>query len=233
MTSALPNTSEALASDPSGLLRGLHRQPVLAVLRVSELRLAEAQLSQLMDAGLQHVELAVALTPAWVDLAIDLRERFPALRLGAASVRCLQGLVAAQAAGLDYVVSPILEPQLLAQARQDGITLIPGVYTPSEVAQAQALGAPAVKLFPASSVGPSYWSSLAGPLSPLPYCIAAGGLSALDARLWLESGVDAVALGGSLFETSTAPGESVKLRPGLTTLLAWLEQRANDALLSD
>ena len=95
MTSALPNTSEALASDPSGLLRGLHRQPVLAVLRVSERRLAEAQLSQLMDAGLQHVELAVALTPAWVELAIDLRERFPALRLGAASVRCLQGLAAA------------------------------------------------------------------------------------------------------------------------------------------
>ncbi|WP_415398984.1 bifunctional 4-hydroxy-2-oxoglutarate aldolase/2-dehydro-3-deoxy-phosphogluconate aldolase [Synechococcus sp. W4D4] len=230
---ASPNTSEVLPSDPSGLLKGLHRQPVLAVLRVSELRSAQEQLSQLVDAGLRHVELAVTLTPAWVELAVDLRQRFPALRLGAASVRCLQGLAAAEEAGLDYVVSPILEPQLLAQAQQDGITLVPGVYTPSEVAKAQALGAPAVKLFPASSVGPSYWSSLAGPLSPLPYCIAAGGLSAMDARLWFESGVDAVALGGSLFKTSLAPHEPPRLRPGLTALLAWLEERADGRLLSD
>jgi len=230
--SELPNTSEVLASDPSGLLRGLHRQPVLAVLRVSELQQAQHQLNLLVQAGLRHVELAVALTPAWVAMAVELRQSFPSLRLGAASVRCLKGLAAAQSAGLDYVVSPILEPELLATARQAGITLIPGVYTPSEVARAQALGAPAVKLFPASSLGPSYWPSLAGPLSPLPYCIAAGGLSALDARLWLESGVDAVALGGSLFETSQGPQQPLQLRSGLTELLAWLEQRANGDLLS-
>ena len=143
---------------------------------------------------------------------MELRQSFPSLRLGAASVRCLKGLAAAQSAGLDYVVSPILEPELLATARQAGITFIPGVYTPSEVARAQALGAPAVKLFPASSLGPSYWPSLAGTLSPLPYCIAAGGFSALDARLWLESGVDAVALGGSLFETSQGPQQPLQLR---------------------
>jgi 2-dehydro-3-deoxyphosphogluconate aldolase/(4S)-4-hydroxy-2-oxoglutarate aldolase len=60
-------------------------------------------------------------------------------------------------------------------------------------------GAPAVKLYPAASLGPGYWRSLAGPLGPLPFCIAAGGLAVADATAWYGAGVDAIALGGALF----------------------------------
>jgi 2-dehydro-3-deoxyphosphogluconate aldolase/(4S)-4-hydroxy-2-oxoglutarate aldolase len=80
-----------------------------------------------------------------------------------------------------------------------------------------------VKLYPAASLGPGYWSSLAGPLKPLPFCIAAGGLSVADVRSWLEAGVDAVAIGSQLFACDQ--GELV-LQPELPSLLAWLRQRA-------
>jgi 2-dehydro-3-deoxyphosphogluconate aldolase/(4S)-4-hydroxy-2-oxoglutarate aldolase len=101
--------------------------------------------------------------------------------------------------GLAYAVSPIFDPELLQRARQLDLTLVPGVQSPTEVHQAQRLGCTIVKLFPARPLGPVYWPSLAGPLGPLPFCIAAGGLACADVLPWLEQGVNAVALGGRLF----------------------------------
>ena len=153
------------------------------------------------------MELAVEASRAWSEDLSYLASEFPALRLGAASVTCLDHLEAVAAAGLAYAVSPILDPELLNRARQLDLTLVPGVQSPTEVHQAQKWGCGIVKLFPARPLGPSYWGSLAGPLGPLPFCIAAGGLACADVLPWLEQGVDAVALGGRLFPASPAQGE--------------------------
>ncbi|MBD1192708.1 bifunctional 4-hydroxy-2-oxoglutarate aldolase/2-dehydro-3-deoxy-phosphogluconate aldolase [Vulcanococcus sp. Clear-D1] len=181
------------------MISGLHRQPLLAVLRPHSPEQARLQLQQLHQAGLCHAELAVDPTPAWVAMSRELVSDFPELRLGAASVRSAAGLEAALAAGLGYVVSPILDRALLEQASAAAITLVPGVFSPTEIATAVQWGAPAVKLYPAASLGPGYWRSLAGPLGPLPFCIAAGGLAVADAAAWYAAGVDAIALGGTLF----------------------------------
>jgi 2-dehydro-3-deoxyphosphogluconate aldolase / (4S)-4-hydroxy-2-oxoglutarate aldolase len=206
-------------SDPSALIQGLHRQPVLAVLRPRHIHEARHQLQLLQQAGLRHVELAVQAEEVWVGMARSLVIEFPGLRLGAASVCTPAGLQAAIAAGLGYVVSPILDPQLLQQAADASITLVPGVFSPSEVAAAVRWGASAVKLYPAASLGSAYWRSLAGPLHPLPFCIAAGGLSIADVPGWIKAGVDAVALGSTLF---SGAGEACALRPGLPDLLTVL-----------
>ena len=206
-------------SDPSALITSLRRQPLLAVLRPATLPEARHQLQQLQQAGLLHVELAVRADPAWVEMARTLVEEFPQQRLGAASVCNAADLEAAMAAGLGYAVSPILDPELLERAAVAGITLVPGVFSPSEVAAAVRWGAPAVKLYPAASLGPRYWPALAGPLGPLPFCIAAGGLAMADVCSWLEAGVDAVALGSTLFVDA---GEQAQLQPGLPELLSLL-----------
>ena len=204
-----PNTSKrphCLSSDPGGLADSLPAQPVLAVLRPRSLDQAHRQLELLQAVGLVHVELAVKASRSWSEGCRTLAQAFPALRLGAASVTALEQLEAVAAGGLSYVVSPIFDPQLLERARQLGLTLVPGVQSPTEVHQAQRLGCSIVKLFPARPLGPTYWASLAGPLGPLPFCIAAGGLACADVLPWLEQGVDAVALGGRLFPAAPAQG---------------------------
>ena len=71
--------------------------------------------------------------------------------------------------------------------------------SPSEVHGARRRGCAVVKLFPAVSVGREYWRRLREPLgTPLPFCIAAGGLQRQDVLPWLQAGVDAVALGSGL-----------------------------------
>ena len=174
-------------------------QPLLAVLRPPTFQAAHRQLERLQAVGLVHVELAVEASRAWSQGCLSLAASFPALRLGAASVTAMDQLEAVAEGGLAYAVSPIFDPELLQRARQLDLTLVPGVQSPTEVHQAQRLGCSIVKLFPARPLGPGYWPSLAGPLGPLPFCIAAGGLACADVLPWLEQGVNAVALGGRLF----------------------------------
>ena len=194
-------------------MHSLVAQPLLAVLRPRTVQQAHRQLEKLQAVGLVHVELAVEASRAWSEGCLSLAAAFPALHLGAASVTTPEQLEAGAAGGLAYAVSPIFDPQLLQRAGQLGLTLVPGVHSPTEVHQAQRLGCPIVKLFPARPLGPTYWASLAGPLGPLPFCIAAGGLACADVLPWLQQGVDAVALGGRLFVAPPAPGQEPGAAP--------------------
>ncbi len=186
-----------IASFPP-LLDALRRQPLLVVLRAEQPRQLEPALAELEAMGLVHVEISWQPHPDWALQCRALQQAHPRLRLGAASLCSLEAIRATAAAGLGYGVSPVLVPELWQEACRLGLALVPGVFTPSEVLQARQLGCPAVKLFPAATVGPQYWGRLRGPLGALPFCIAAGGLAPHDVRPWLQAGVDAVALGGSL-----------------------------------
>ena len=187
----MPNTSE-------DLIAALHRQPLLVVLRADEPKTLGPEIGKLADLGVRHLELAWSPHPQWGKQCAQLRLDYPQVCFGAASVVSPNALASVVAAGLAFAVSPVLDPALLVQARALGLALVPGVLTPSEVHLARSLGCALVKLFPAAALGPGYWRSLAGPLGPMPFCIAAGGLGPGDLQQWLSCGVDAVAIGGSL-----------------------------------
>lgn len=199
------------------LAASLARQPLLAVLRPPDPQRALAEVELLQSVGWRHVELA--WTSPWLSGLIPiLRERCPQMHLGAASVTTSRQLGQVAAAGLSYAFMPIWQPELLLCARELGITLVPGVFTPTEVHQARCHGCTMVKLFPATTLGVHYWSQLRAPLGPLPISIAAGGLGPETALQWLQMGaVDAVALGQNLFG-SLSLGDPA-LRQRLRTLV--------------
>jgi 2-dehydro-3-deoxyphosphogluconate aldolase/(4S)-4-hydroxy-2-oxoglutarate aldolase len=148
---------------------------------------------------LRHVEIAWNASEGWIKQMVELLARFPSLSIGAAGVVGPAAVAATIQAGCRYAVSPVLEPESLREAECGGMALVPGVLTPSEIQQARRLGCRLVKLFPAVAVGREYWRRLREPLGdPLPFCIAAGGLTPEAVAPWLEAGVDAVALGSSL-----------------------------------
>lgn len=195
---------------------------MLAVLR-SPLPLALVdRVAQLNGLGFLHVEIAYSTHPAWAEQCRELQLRFPQVRFGAASVRSAEALASVAEAGLSYAMAPVLEPTLIDQAGDLGILLVPGVMTPTEVHQAINLGCDLVKLYPASTVGATYWRTLLGPMGPLPFCIAAGGLRVVDVPEWLRQGVDAVALGQGLF---AAPMDDEANEPLLDPLLTRVMQR--------
>ena len=212
------------------LIRSLHHQPLLVVLRHRQPSLLVPQLEQLRDLGVQHTEIAWGPGADWIAQCRQLIASFPDLRLGAASICSEAALAAALEAGFSYGVSPILDGALLARSAAAGFTLVPGVMTPTEVNRARSLGCAIVKLFPAATLGIGYWRRLRDPLgAPLPFCIAAGGLSPGDVLPWLQAGVDAVALGASL-GASLGDGDQGAAMPPLAAeplrqLLAALPER--------
>ena len=188
------------------------------VLRPQTPLAASGTLAALAAIGVRHVEIAWQSGSRWIDECRELIASFPSVALGAASIHSLEGLEGARHAGFSYAVSPLLDPELCRRAGPD-LLLVPGVMTPTEVAAARSLGCRLVKLFPAVSLGPGYWSRLAAPLGkPLPFCIAAGGLGLPDVAVWLAAGVDAVALGSTLAPVTSEVAEAEVADPGLLAL---------------
>ena len=213
-------TAGVRRGDPSGLCDSLRQSPLLAVLRPGSPAQAQRQIDAVAQAGFHHVELAWTDESWWLQLLQTLPNRWPELRFGVAGVRCAEQLVVAHDQGLRFAMSPISCPVMLEQADALGLTLVPGVFSPSEVHRAGCRGA--VKLFPAASLGPAYWRQLRGPMAPLPFCIAAGGLRPLDLSAWFASGVEAVALGSTLLDERDQlhAGHAEQLEPylrGITT----------------
>jgi 2-dehydro-3-deoxyphosphogluconate aldolase/(4S)-4-hydroxy-2-oxoglutarate aldolase len=193
------------------------------VLRPSNPQQAFGAISALAALGVLHVELAWRADSTWLGECRELIQAFPGLRLGAASLCSAAALEDARRAGFSYAVSPVLDRDLVERAGPD-LVLVPGVMTPTEVHQARAWGCQLVKLFPAAPLGAGYWRRLAPPLaSPLPFCIAAGGLATGDVLPWLEAGVDAVTLGSSLRIDDPGKAEAAG---ALGNLVAALAQRA-------
>ncbi|MDM7938701.1 MAG: bifunctional 4-hydroxy-2-oxoglutarate aldolase/2-dehydro-3-deoxy-phosphogluconate aldolase [Cyanobium sp. CZS 48M] len=209
------STSES--QTPLDELRAL---PLLAVLRPVHPLEAVSRIALLSAAGIRHVEIAWSPSPRWSHGCRELTLLFPAIRFGAASVRSLEALEAVRQAGFSFAFSPVLDPSLMSCAQRLGINLVPGVFSPSEVHQAVALGCTAVKLFPASALGPGYWGSLSAALGPLPFCIAAGGLEVAHLDGWLLGGVNALALGSTLFEPISEAGDCPRLDPRLAGWVA-------------
>jgi len=177
------------------------------VLRPREPIHAAPLLERLEGLGLVHVEIAWQSGAGWISQCRELIGSFPGLRLGAASICTGEAISATREAGFCYAMAPILEASLLQQAEAVGLTLVPGVMTPSDIHQAMTLRCRLVKLFPAAVLGPSYWAGLREPLGgALPFCIAAGGLRPEDVLPWLQAGVDAVALGSRLISGADQPG---------------------------
>ncbi|MEB3258078.1 MAG: bifunctional 4-hydroxy-2-oxoglutarate aldolase/2-dehydro-3-deoxy-phosphogluconate aldolase [Cyanobacteriota bacterium] len=209
-------------SDGEGLIASLRRQPLLLVFRPeAPLQLAPL-LERLQALGFLHVEIACRPCPDWGRQCRELIHSFPALRLGAASMVSREALQVVVDAGFAYGVSPILDQPLQDEAAAAGFLLVPGVMTPTEVRLASTRGSGLVKLFPAATLGPTYWSSLRDPLGgALPFCIAAGGIALSDVSHWLASGVDAVAVGSRWLGDGAllSKRSSIDLEP-LRTLLA-------------
>lgn len=103
--------------------------------------------------------------------------------------------------GANFVVSPILNPEMAKVCNRRKIMWIPGCGSVSEISFAEELGAEVVKIFPAVPLGgPSFVKALKSPL-PWSSIMATGGVKSSRESLkeWFEAGVDCVGLGSDLF----------------------------------
>jgi 2-dehydro-3-deoxyphosphogluconate aldolase/(4S)-4-hydroxy-2-oxoglutarate aldolase len=127
------------------------------------------------------------------------QEEMPDLQLGIGTIKIAAEAIAFIEAGADFIVAPVVNPEVGAIAKQNGLLWIPGCMTPTEINTAQQHGAALIKLFPANILGPEFMSSIrelfAGQLF-----IPTGGveLNIDSISTWFRAGVCAVGMGSKL-----------------------------------
>ena len=100
-------------------------------------------------------------------------------------------------AGAEFVLAPNLNERVVEVCNREGVVCIPGVMTPTEADRAMAAGADAIKMFPASTVGPGHIGALRGPLGDVPV-MPTGGVDADNVADYFAAGAFAVGAGSAL-----------------------------------
>ena len=103
--------------------------------------------------------------------------------------------------GTNFVVGPLLNPEVFKVCNRRQIAYSPGCGTVSEIGLSQELGAEIVKVFPGGNVGgPSFVKNVKGPM-PWSKLMVTGGVEPTEENLsaWFKAGVTAVGMGSNLF----------------------------------
>lgn len=103
--------------------------------------------------------------------------------------------------GANFIVSPILNPEMAKVCNRRKILWSPGCATLSEISYAEELGAEIVKIFPGAQVGgPGFVKAVKGP-NPWSSIMPTGGVSPSREGLkeWFDAGVVCVGMGSNLF----------------------------------
>ena len=174
--------------------------PIVAIVRrpkVDPVRCIE----HLFQHGIRLIEITMDTADA-VEVLEYFRSRVPAnCLLGAGTVTDVELAEAALGAGASFIVTPNINLDVIRTVRAQGIPVMPGALTPTEIWTASKAGADFVKVFPASAVGPRYFRELRGPFAKIPF-MASGGVSLENAAEFIKFGVDALGLGGGLIPKS-------------------------------
>ena len=101
-------------------------------------------------------------------------------------------------AGAKFILSPIVDEEVIMAAKDLGILCIPGAYTATEIYKAYKAGATIVKVFPATS--PSYLKDIAGPLPHIPL-LPTGGITLENIGEFKNAGAVGFGIGSSLVNT--------------------------------
>ena len=104
-------------------------------------------------------------------------------------------------AGASCIVTPGVVPGVVEPCREAGVACVLGASTPSEVMQARGLGADAVKVFPAGSLGGvPYFKTLKATFPDVPL-VPAGGIELRQIASYLRAGAAFVSVGRELIDT--------------------------------
>ena len=184
------STSEAVYAE-------IRAHRLIAIVRGADTPVAVAASRALYDGGVRLVEVTCN-SPGFEETIVRLKHELPAdLRIGAGTVVSTGLLSRVRAAGAEYVVAPNTDPEVVESCVAEGIAVIPGAATPTEVLTALTLGARMVKLFPAAALGEAYVKQIRGPLDSAEL-VAVGGLTAGNAAAFINAGCVGVGMGGGL-----------------------------------
>jgi Entner-Doudoroff aldolase len=185
------------AADRKTTTEFIARERLAAIIRTNDTEVARKAVWAAVDGGFRMVEFTLT-TPGALTLISEFRGK-KNLLIGAGTVLTVDQVSEAKSAGAQFVVSPICDAEVIAEAGRRDLVCIPGGSTPTELERAHRLGADFVKLFPAPAGGVEFVQSVRGPLPHL-RIIPTNGITAENFLDYLNAGCAGVGFARWLFE---------------------------------
>ena len=181
------------------IIKDIEKNKIIVIMR----GFTEEQLINSVDAmekgGIRLVEVTFDQTKTVSDEATAaniraLKNHFEGkVRIGAGTVMTEEQVELAYKAGAEFIISPDCYEGVIRKTRELGMVSIPGVFTPTEAANAHRYGADFAKLFPNSEVKISYLKALAVPLSHIKF-LAVGGVNSDNMKEYLDAGAKGIGI---------------------------------------
>ncbi len=172
---------------------------VVAVIRLADASKLVPVIEAVARGGVRCIEITMTV-PNAIELIRQVSNTVsPDILIGAGTVTDAETARAVIDAGAQFVVSPILNPDVIAACKQADVYCAPGCFTPTEIFTAWKLGADVIKVFPATSLGPKYFKDIKGPFPQIPL-MPTGGVSIDNAHEWIAAGAVAVGIGSDLLD---------------------------------
>ncbi|NLS77860.1 MAG: bifunctional 4-hydroxy-2-oxoglutarate aldolase/2-dehydro-3-deoxy-phosphogluconate aldolase [Chloroflexi bacterium] len=131
------------------------------------------------------------------------------------------------ASGANFVVGPILNPEVAKTCNRRKVAYSPGCGSASEISQAEELGCEIVKVFPADCAGgPEFVKAILGPC-PWTSIMPTGGVDATKESItnWFKAGVSCVGIGSKLItKEAIAAGDYAAIAAKVKQVLAWIKE---------
>jgi 2-dehydro-3-deoxyphosphogluconate aldolase/(4S)-4-hydroxy-2-oxoglutarate aldolase len=183
---------------------------VVAIIRMPDPAALRAVVDALAEGGVRALEVTMTV-PRAIELIAEIAPTLPSdFLFGAGTVLDADTVRRAVGAGAQFIVSPVFRRDVISAAHEEGVPVMPGCFTPTEILDAWDMGADLVKVFPATSVGPGYLKDIRGPL-PQVKLMPTGGVSLDNAGDWLRAGAVAVGVGSALVDTQAIAAKNFKV----------------------
>jgi len=181
------------------------KRPLIAILRGLKPDEAEGVVSVLIESGFTAIEIPLNSPDPFRSIAIAVKKASSEVLIGAGTVLTPQAVEQLHDVGGRLMVSPNVDPEVIARAGERGMVTMPGVFTATEALLAAKAGASGLKFFPASVLGASGISAIRAVLPADLMIAAVGGISDKNFAEYIKTGVHAFGLGTSLYK----PGMTV------------------------
>jgi 2-dehydro-3-deoxyphosphogluconate aldolase/(4S)-4-hydroxy-2-oxoglutarate aldolase len=179
---------------------------IIPAIRLSSTADARFAAEAVYRAGLPIVEIPLTV-PGALELISALLRDFPDIVVGAGTVLDPDTARRAVEAGARFITSTGMDASVVGLAVEEGVLVMPGALTPTEIINAWKAGADFVKVFPCAPLGgDSYIKALKAAL-PQIRLIAGGGVQQHTAGHYITAGASAIGVGKELITN-----EAIRLR---------------------
>ncbi len=179
-------------------LKAFEEIPIIGILRGFDLKTCVAASIAAAKGGVRMVEITTD-TPGYRDIVSAVRAAVDRdVRVGVGTVRTTEELDSAMTAGAEFIVTPVVCAPVIEVCVKANLPIFPGAFSPTEIWTAHQLGATAVKVFPAGSLGVSYVKDLRAPLNGV-RLLPTGQVTPARLAEYLAAGAFGCGVGSTLF----------------------------------